>query len=66
MDFAFETYDIDRVFAKPFGANLPSQRVLEKNSFVLEGRFEKTLIKEGVLLDELVYAIRRENHSKLR
>nr|GFD37118.1 acetyltransferase (GNAT) domain protein [Tanacetum cinerariifolium] len=58
--FAFQTYDIDRVFARPFGTNLGSQRVLEKNGFVLEGRFEKALVKDGELLDELVYAIRRE------
>ncbi len=61
VDFAFATYDIDRVFARPFGSNLASQRVLEKNNFVLEGRFEKTLIKENELLDELIYAIRREH-----
>ena len=62
--FAFQTYDIDRVFARPFGTNIGSQRVLEKNGFVLEGRFEKVLVKNGELLDELVYAIRR-NAPKL-
>lgn len=64
VKFAFETYDIDRVFARPFGTNLASQRVLEKNHFVLEGKFEKTLIKDGVLLDELIYAVRREDWEK--
>jgi [ribosomal protein S5]-alanine N-acetyltransferase len=59
LNFAFETYDIDRVFARPFGTNIPSQKVLEKNGFVLEGKFEKVLIKDGQLLDELIYAIRR-------
>jgi len=61
LKFAFETYDIDRIFARPFGTNIPSQRVLEKNEFMLEGKFEKTLIKGGILMDELIYAIRREN-----
>jgi RimJ/RimL family protein N-acetyltransferase len=64
VNFAFETYDIDRVFARPFGTNSASQRVLEKNGFILEGKFEKVLIKNGELLDELVYAIRRENWRK--
>lgn len=64
LKFAFETYDIDRVFARPFGTNIPSQRVLEKNEFILEGKFEKTLIKGGILMDELIYAIRRENWEK--
>ena len=64
VNFAFETYDIDRVFARPFGSNIASQRVLEKNDFVLEGKFEKVLVKNGKLLDELIYAVRRENWKK--
>lgn len=59
ITFAFTTYDIDRLFARPYGTNIASQRVLEKAGFKLEGRFEKTLIKNGELLDELIYAIRR-------
>lgn len=61
VNFAFETYDVDRIFARPFGTNIASQKVLEKNDFILEGRFEKTLIKGDTLIDELIYAIRREN-----
>jgi [ribosomal protein S5]-alanine N-acetyltransferase len=64
VDFGFSTYDIDRIFARPFGTNIASQKVLEKNNFMLEGRFEKTLFKYGEYLDELVYAIRRENWKK--
>jgi RimJ/RimL family protein N-acetyltransferase len=64
VDFAFETYAIDRVYARPFGTNIASQRVLEKNNFVLEGRFEKVLIKDGMEMDELIYAIRRESWKK--
>jgi len=59
--FAFTTFDIDRVFARPFETNIGSQKVLEKNGFVLEGRFEKILFKRGEYYDELIYAIRREN-----
>lgn len=62
LDFAFQNYnDIDRIFARPFGSNTASQKVLEKNGFVREAHFEKTLIKNGELQDELVYAVRREN-----
>jgi Acetyltransferases, including N-acetylases of ribosomal proteins len=59
LQFAFDTYDIDRVFARPFGTNTASQRVLEKNGFVLEGRFDKVLFKNGMYEDELIYAVRR-------
>lgn len=64
VDFGFSTYDIDRIFARPFGTNIVSQKVLEKNNFKLEGRFEKVLFKNGTYLDELVYAIRREHWKK--
>jgi RimJ/RimL family protein N-acetyltransferase len=64
VDYTFSTFDIDRIFARPYGTNIPSQKVLEKNEFILEGKFEKTLIKNGELLDELIYAVRRENWKK--
>lgn len=66
VDFAFETYNIDRVFARPFGSNTASQRVLEKNNFVLEGRFHQVLIKNDEREDELVYAIRREKWTRAK
>jgi [ribosomal protein S5]-alanine N-acetyltransferase len=59
VEFAFETYDIDRVFARPFGTNLASQRVLENSGFTLEGKFEKILFKNGEFFDELIYAVRK-------
>ncbi|GEN76039.1 GNAT family N-acetyltransferase [Chryseobacterium hagamense] len=62
VDFAFRNYEgIERIFARPFGSNTASQKVLEKNGFIPEARFAKTLIKNGELEDELVYAVRREN-----
>jgi len=64
VEFAFSTYDIDRVFARPFGTNTASQKVLEKNGFRLEGRFEKVLEKNGAKLDELIYSVRRESWRK--
>ena len=59
VEFGFRTYDINRIFAKTFGTNRASQRVLEKAGFQLECRFEKTLFKNGEFLDELIYAVRR-------
>jgi ribosomal-protein-alanine N-acetyltransferase len=43
LDYAFNNLDIDRVFARPFGTNTASQRVLEKTGFILEGKFERVL-----------------------
>jgi [ribosomal protein S5]-alanine N-acetyltransferase len=59
VDYAFQTFDIERIFARPFGTNLASQRVLEKSGFKLEGQFEKTIFKNGEYIDELIYAIRK-------
>lgn len=59
VDIAFSTHDINRIFARPFGTNFASQKVLQKAGFKLEAKFEKTLLKNGEFVDELVYAIRR-------
>lgn len=59
VEKAFEQYDISRVFARPFGRNPASQKVLENAGFKLEARLEKTLFKNGQAEDELIYAIRR-------
>ena len=60
IEYAFNNFDIRRIYARPYGNNLASQAVLEKCGFKLEGRFSKTILKDGELLDELIYAIRKE------
>jgi len=64
LNTAFTNYDINRVFARPFGSNIGSQKILEKNHFKLEARFEQVLFKNGGYLDELVYAIRRADWER--
>ena len=61
VEYGFTNWDINRIFARPFETNIASQRVLEKAGFILEGRFKKTLFKNGEYLDELVYAARLIN-----
>jgi RimJ/RimL family protein N-acetyltransferase len=60
IDNAFTVLDIDRIYARCFGSNKASLRVLEKCGFVIEGKFEKTFEKWGELEDEWVWAIRRQ------
>ena len=60
VEYAFKNWDINRIFARPFGTNTGSRRALEKAGFTLEARFEKTIFKNGIYLDELIYAIRRK------
>ncbi len=57
--YGFENMDITRIFARPFGSNIGSQRVLEKAGFRKEAHFEKTCFKFGNFEDELHYAVRK-------
>lgn len=59
VEYGFKNFDITRIYARPYGTNIASQRVLEKAGFKLEGKFEKTLFKNGEFLDEWIYAIRK-------
>ncbi len=65
VDYAFKTFQVTRIFARPFGRNKASQRVLEKAGFTLEARFNQTLIKNGQPDDELVYAIRKQPETSI-
>jgi ribosomal-protein-alanine N-acetyltransferase len=60
LEFGFKTYNIHRIFARPFGINKASQRVLEKTGFVLEAHIKQSVYKNGELLDELVYGYRKK------
>jgi len=60
IPWAFNTYDITRIYARPFGSNMASQKVLEKEGFVLEARIKENIFKNGAYLDELIYAVRCE------
>jgi len=64
VNFAFETYSIERVFAMAFSTNKASQKVLEKNGFVLEAVLKETIIKNEEFLDEWIYAVRRKDWKK--
>ncbi|HRF75726.1 MAG TPA: GNAT family protein [Chitinophagales bacterium] len=65
LKFAFDTYDITRVYARPFGTNIGSQKVLEKLGFQLEARIKNNIFKNGQFDDELIYGFRKEDLQKL-
>lgn len=56
VEYGFKTFDIVRIYARPFSTNLASQRVLEKAGFAYEARLKKALYKNGEILDEIIYA----------
>ncbi len=55
-DWAFSGYNVVRIFATVFSHNTPSMRVLEKAGFVQEGIMRRSAIKNGVILDQVLYA----------
>ena len=60
VELGFSTFpDVVRIFATPFGSNVASQRALEKAGFTLEAKLMGTLVKNGVMQDEWIYAVRR-------
>lgn len=54
--YAFEQLGMHRVFAVPFATNAASCRVLEKAGYVREGFMRRSAIKDGVVLDQVLYA----------
>lgn len=54
--WAFDAWPLTRIFAVPFARNAASCRVLEKAGYVLEGRMVRSAIKQGEVLDQLLYA----------
>ena len=57
--FAFVAYGLERLYAVPFASNSASCRVLEKAGYELEGCMRRSVIKEGVVQDQLLYAVVR-------
>jgi len=55
-EWGFEHYSLNRVFATPFAGNTASERVLEKAGFTREGVMKNAIVKDGVVLDQVMYA----------
>ena len=55
-DFCFDNIPLRRISAEVFANNPASARVLEKAGFSFEGRLKNNVIKDGEILDSLLYA----------
>ncbi len=53
--------ELRRLWAVPFARNVASARVLEKCGYRLEGTLRQSAIKDGVVLDQWMYAITRDD-----
>lgn len=63
VPYLFDHTELIRIEAGVFAHNKASARVLEKNGFECEGRLKAAVIKDGELLDLLLYARIRERPS---
>ena len=63
-DFAFGFFPLIRIYARVFDTNLASARILQKSGFKLEGRLNRSVLKNGCVFDELLYAKIRDEGSK--
>jgi RimJ/RimL family protein N-acetyltransferase len=55
-EWAFDGYKVVRIFATVFSHNRASIRVLEKSGFAPEGILRRSAIKNGEILDQIMYA----------
>jgi RimJ/RimL family protein N-acetyltransferase len=55
VPLAFAQFDIHRIQAGVFSNNPASMRVLEKNGFNREAVHQKAVVKNGVVMDEVLY-----------
>ncbi|UFH52350.1 GNAT family N-acetyltransferase [Spirosoma sp. KNUC1025] len=55
-DYGFNQFELTRIYAVPFVRNAPSVRILEKAGYQLEGLMRRSAIKDGVILDQFLYA----------
>ncbi len=55
-DYLFTHTDLLRIFAEPFAHNLASCRVLEKAGFTREGVLRQNAVKNGEIIDMILYA----------
>lgn len=62
--WAFDTLPIHRIFAVPFASNTASRRVLEKAGYRLEGHLQRSAVKDGVVQDQVLYAVTDLEHAQ--
>ena len=59
-EYIFDNTDIIRIFAEPFAYNTASCRVLEKAGFQFEGLLRSNAVKNGKVIDMMMYSLIKE------
>lgn len=62
--YLFANYDIVRVYAKAYSTNTNSRKVLEKAGFRLEAILKDSIFKNGIIQDDCIYAVLKDEFEK--
>lgn len=57
---AFDTFDIERIYAEPYAHNQGSSRVLEKAGFTYEGTMRNGVYKNGNVYSYCMYSLLKD------
>ena len=63
VSYAFETFDIVRIYAEVFSDNIASRKALEKAGLKIEATIRQNIIKNGIIKDSCIYSILREEFN---
>jgi RimJ/RimL family protein N-acetyltransferase len=55
-EYGFLKFGLNRIYAEPYAPNSASMRVLEKAGFTFEGRLRASVVKNGKILDQCMFA----------
>jgi len=63
-EYAFNNFNLNRIFAMLFEGNDASEKVLLKAGYKKEATLRKAVFKEGKFLDQYIYAVLKEEFQK--
>jgi RimJ/RimL family protein N-acetyltransferase len=55
VSYCLDQFPLHRIYAEAYANNPASARVLEKAGFIFEGRLRKNIVKDGQILDSLLF-----------
>ena len=62
--WAFDSFNLSRIYAGVLEWNPASMRVLEKAGYQFEGRLRKAVVKQNQVMDEFIYSIVRDKEMR--
>lgn len=63
-EYGFKQFSLTRVYAVPYATNVASHRVLEKAGYTREGVLRRSAIKDGIVLDQVLFAITDQDFAR--